>query len=68
MDSQKNFEISPLPLEKEFQVEYLKQNLHMLSREQLEELLSQSLSVITRLTHQTKQMMALIQEAQGKTE
>lgn len=68
MDSQKNFEISPLPLEKEFQVEYLKQNLHMLSREQLEDLLSQSLSIITRLTHQTKQMMALIEEAQGKND
>jgi hypothetical protein len=68
MDFQKNFEISPLPLEKEFQVEYLKQNLHILTREQLEDLLSQCLSVITRLTHQTKQLMALIEEAQGKSE
>lgn len=68
MDSQRNFEISPLPIEREFHIQYLKQNLHTLSREQLEELLAESLEVIARLTHQMKQIMSVIQDAEGKTE
>jgi len=68
MDSPKDFNITPFPLEKEFQVEYLKQHLHTLSREQLEELLAQSLDIVARLTHQTKQIMAMFEEVQGKTD
>lgn len=58
--------IEPLPLEKEFKVRYIKDNLHALSREELEDLLGQSLEVITKLTHQTKQLVKIIDEERGK--
>lgn len=57
--------MEPFPLEKEFQVRYLKDNLHTLSREQLEELLGQSLEIIAKLTHQTKQIMKMVEDEQG---
>ena len=65
MDSHRNSEIFPLPLEKQFHVQYVKRNLHHLTREQLEELLAESLELIVKLTHQTKQLMALIQDPEG---
>jgi hypothetical protein len=57
--------MDPFPLEKEFQVRYLKDNLHMLSREQLEDLLGQSLEIIAKLTHQIKQLMKMVEDEQG---
>jgi hypothetical protein len=57
--------MDPFPLEKEFQVRYLKDNLHMLSREQLEDLLGQSLEIIAKLTHQTKQLIKMVEDEQG---
>jgi hypothetical protein len=58
--------MEPFPLEKEFQVRCLKDNLHALSREELEDLLGQSLEVIAKLTHQTKQLVKIIDEKRGK--
>ena len=56
MDSQKRFELTPLPLETEFKVLSVRRRLKDLSREELEEFLTESLSLLTKLTHQVTQM------------
>jgi hypothetical protein len=69
MDSQKNFKLHPLPLEKEFRALSIKRRLSELSREELEDFLSESLALLTKLTHQVTQLRDYIQEfEEGKTE
>ena len=54
--------IDPLPLEKEFSVLSIKRRLSSLSREELEEFLSEALFLMSKLTHQTQQLKDFIDE------
>ena len=60
-----DFEVNPLPPETEFRVHSIKQRLHQLSREELEDFLVQSLTLITKLTHQTKQMKEQLEKGKN---
>ena len=69
MDSPKKFELDPLPLEKEFRTLSIKRRLSDLSREELEDFLSESLALLTKLTHQVTQLRDYIQEMEeGKSD
>ena len=62
MDSQKKFQLTPLPMETEFRVLSIRRRLSQLSREELEEFLTEALSTMTKLAHQVTQMRDYIQE------
>lgn len=66
MDSPKKFEITPLPMETEFRVLSIKRRLHELSREELEEFLTEALSTMTKLAHQVEQLRDYVFELEGK--
>jgi hypothetical protein len=68
MDFLDKFKISPLPLEKEFKVQSIKQRLHELSREQLESFLVEALSTMTKLAHQVTELRDHLENLEGKTE
>ena len=61
------FELDPLPLEKEFKVQSVRARLYHLSREELEAFLAESLGIIVKLADQTKQMKRYIDELEGKS-
>jgi uncharacterized protein (DUF3084 family) len=52
----------PLPLEKELRIERIKRSLNELPREELLENLAQAIEVLTRMTHQTKQLRDRVEE------
>jgi len=52
--------IDPLPLEKELRIESIKRHLTELPREELIESLASSIDTLTRMTHQTKQLLSYI--------
>ena len=58
------FSLNPLPIETEFRVESIKQRMHQLSRDELEQMLGESLMLLVTMTHQVKQMRNYIE---GKT-
>ena len=66
MDSQNPFRLTPLPIEKEFRVLSIRRRLHELSREELEEFLTESLSILTKLAHQVLQLKEYVEELEGK--
>jgi hypothetical protein len=66
MDFQKKFEVTPLPLEKEFRVLSVQQRLHELSREQLEVFLTEALLTMAKLADQLTQLRDYVQELEGK--
>ena len=68
MDSSSNFELTPLPIEKEFRVLSIRRRLSELSREELEEFLTESLSLLTKMAHQVTQLRDHIEKLEGKTE
>jgi len=68
MDSQKKFELTPLPVETEFRVLSIRRRLHELSREELEEFLTEALSTLTKMAHQVTQLRDYIEEIEGKTD
>lgn len=53
--------VEPLPLEKELRIESIKRHIADLPREELIENLASSIEVLTRMTHQTKQLLAYIE-------
>jgi len=53
--------LDPLPLEKELRVESIKRHIVELPREELIENLASAIDTLTRMTHQTKQLMAYIE-------
>ena len=67
MDSPKKFELTPLPMETEFRVLSVRRRLHELSREELEEFLTEALSTMTKLAHQVTQLRDYVEELEGKT-
>jgi len=68
MDSPKKFELTPLPMETEFRVLSIRRRLHDLSREELEEFLTEALSTLTKMAHQMTQLRDYIEEIEGKTD
>lgn len=58
-------QIDPLPLEKEFNVLSVRRRLKDLTREELEEFLSDSLMLMARMTNQLTQLRDHLQEAEG---
>lgn len=66
MDSPKKFELTPLPMETEFRVLSVRRRLHELSREDLEEFLTEALSTMTKLAHQVTQLRDYVEELEGK--
>lgn len=66
---QKKFELDSLPLEKEFRTLSIKRRLGELSRQELEDFLSESLALLTKLTHQMTQLRDYVLEIEeGKSE
>ena len=68
MDSPRKFELTPLPMETEFRVLSVRRRLHELSREELEEFLTEALSTMTKLDHQLTQLRDYVVELEGKIE
>jgi hypothetical protein len=68
MDSQDKFRLNPLPIEKEFRVLSIRRRLHEMSREELEEFLTEALSMMTRLADQVTQLRDYVIELEGKIE
>jgi hypothetical protein len=66
MDSKKNFEIEPFPLESEFRVLSVRRRLHELSREEVEEFLTEALTIMAKLAHQLEQLKDYVEEIEGK--
>ena len=58
--------IEPFPLEKELRVEAIKRHLTELPREELVASLAQAIDVLTRMTDQTKQLVAYIEIMEEK--
>ena len=67
MEPQNNFRMKPLPIEKEFRILTVKQRLHELSREELEEFLTEALSIMTTLAHQVTELKEYVDRIEGKT-
>ena len=59
-------EIKPQSMEEEFRIERLKHHLSELDREELEEFAKRLLTISSKLTHQTKQLLAKVIEFEGK--
>ena len=68
MDSQDKFQMTPFPIEKEFRVLSIRRRLPELSREELEEFLTEALSIMTKLAHQVTELRDHVQRLEGKTE
>ena len=68
MEQPDNFQMNPFPIEKEFRVLSVKQRLHELTREDLEEFLTEALSTMTKLAHQVTELRDHINKIEGKTE
>jgi hypothetical protein len=55
-------------MEKEFRVLSVRRRLHELSRDELEDFLTESLSIMTKLAHQVTQLRDYVEVLEGKTE
>ena len=66
MDSpKKRIRIDPLSLEAEFRVLSVRRRLHELTREELEEFLSEALTLLAKLAHQTTQLKEHLETEEG---
>jgi hypothetical protein len=68
MEQPDPFRLTPLPIEKEFRVLSIRRRLSELSREELEEFLTEALSTMTKLAHQVTQLRDYVIELEGKTD
>ncbi len=68
MDSQDKFQMSPSPIEKEFRVLSIKRRLSELSRQEIEEFLTEALSIMTKLAHQVTELRDYVHKLEGKSE
>jgi hypothetical protein len=59
--------LTPLPIEKEFRVLSIRRRLHELSREELEEFLTEALSIMTKLAHQVTELRDYVDKLEGKS-
>jgi hypothetical protein len=60
--------MSPFPIEKEFRVLSVRRRLHELSRGELEEFLTEALSIMTKLAHQVTELKEYVDRVEGKTD
>jgi hypothetical protein len=60
--------MSPFPIEKEFRVLSIRRRLSELSREELEEFLTEALSIMTKLAHQVTELRDYVEKLEGKSE
>ena len=67
MDSPNNFQMNPFPIEKEFRVLAVRERLHELTREDLEEFLTEALFTMTKLAHQVTELRNYVDKIEGKT-
>jgi hypothetical protein len=65
MESDSKFNLDSFPIEKEFRVLSVRRRLHELSREELEEFLTESLVIMTKLAHLVEQMRDHIEGLEG---
>ena len=67
MESNEEFRLDPLPVEKEFRVLSIRRRLKELTRQELEEFLTDALSTMTKLAHQVTQLRDYVEKIEGKT-
>jgi hypothetical protein len=60
--------MSPFPIEKEFRILAVRERLHELTREDLEEFLTEALSTMTKLAHQVTELRNYVEKIEGKTD
>ena len=60
--------MNPFPIEKEFRVLAVRERLHELTRDDLEEFLTEALSIMTKLAHQVTELRNYVDKIEGKTE
>jgi uncharacterized protein (DUF3084 family) len=60
--------IEPLSLETELRIESIKRHIVRLSKEELVENLASAIETLTRMTHQTKQLLTHIDRLEEKLE
>jgi hypothetical protein len=60
--------MSPFPIEKEFRVLSIKRRLSELSRQEIEEFLTEALSIMTKLAHQVTELRDYVHKLEGKSE
>jgi hypothetical protein len=68
MEHPDNFQMSPFPIEKEFRVLSIRRRLHELSREELEEFLTEALAIMTKLAHQVTELRNYVEKVEGKNQ
>jgi len=68
MEQPNGFQMNPFPIEKEFRVLSVRQRLHELTREELEEFLTEALSTMTKLAHQVTELKDYVDKIEGKTD
>ncbi len=68
MEQPNPFQMSPLPIEKEFRVMSIRRILHELSREELEEFLTEALAIMTKLAHQVTELRDYVVKIEGKSD
>ena len=68
MEQPDSFQMNPFPIEKEFRVLSVRERLHELTREELEEFLTEALSTMTKLAHQVTELKNYVDRVEGKTE
>ena len=60
--------MNPFPIEKEFRVLAVRERLHELTRDDLEEFLTEALSIMTKLAHQVTELRNYVDKIEGKTQ
>jgi hypothetical protein len=60
--------MNPFPIEKEFRVLAVRERLHELTREDLEEFLTEALFTMTKLAHQVTELRDYVEKLKGKTD
>ena len=68
MEQPDSFQMSPFPIEKEFRVLAVRERLHELTREDLEEFLTEALFTMTKLAHQVTELRGYVNKLEGKTD
>ena len=68
MEQPDSFQMNPFPIEKEFRVLSVRERLHELTREELEEFLTEALSTMTKLAHQVTELRDYVNKIEGKTD
>ena len=68
MEQPDSFQMNPFPIEKEFRVLSVRERLHELTREELEEFLTEALSIMTKLAHQVTELKNYVDRVEGKIE